>query len=205
MIMPHELRNKVRLLPSKSIVKYDNDMPLFDTISMVLVYANDTDHGQGLMMKAKMKRKITSEMMTTYLPSTLLLMITFATTFFKPYFFEAALTVNLTTMLVMTTIFISKMEGLPSTAYMKMIDLWLILCQLVPFVEVVLFTAKEYTRQDDEGEVLQDRGPGLKHLHTFVGLSRASLVLKFIGKFKTEKMQTKKNRTLISYKSYKLV
>ena len=97
----------------------------------------------------------------------------------------------------MTTIFISKMEGLPSTAYMKMIDIWLILCQLVPFVEVVLFTAKEYTRQDDEGEVLQDRGPGLKHLHTFVVLSRASLVLKFIGKFKTEKMQTKKSRTLI--------
>ena len=154
--------------------------------------------GQGLRMIMRMKRKITSEMMTTYLPSTLLLMITFATTFFKPYFFEAALTVNLTTMLVMTTIFISKMEGLPSTAYMKMIDLWLILCQLVPFVEVVLFTAKEYLRQDDdEGEVLQGRGPGLKHLYTFVGLSRASLVLKFIGKFKTEKMQTKKNRTLI--------
>ena len=149
-------------------------------------------------MIMRMKRKITSEMMTTYLPSTLLLMITFATTFFKPYFFEAALTVNLTTMLVMTIIFISKMEGLPSTAYMEMIDIWLILCQLVPFVEVVLFTAKEYLRQDDdEGEVLQGRGPGLKHLYTFVGLSRASLVLKFIGKFKTEKIQTKKNRTII--------
>ena len=104
---------------------------------------------------------------------------------------------NLTAMLVMTTIFISKMEGLPSTAYMKMIDIWLILCQLVPFVEVVLFTAKEYTRQDDEGEVLQNRGPGLKHLHKSVGFSRASLVLRFIGKFKTEKMQTKKSRTHI--------
>ena len=31
--------------------------------------------------------------------------------FFKPSFFEAALNVNLTTMLVLTTIFISKMEG----------------------------------------------------------------------------------------------
>ena len=45
-----------------------------------------------------------SEIMTTYLPSFLLMMITFATTFFKPFFFEAALSVNLTTMLVMTTI-----------------------------------------------------------------------------------------------------
>ena len=151
MIMPHELRNKVKLVPSKSIVKYDNDMPLFDTISMVLVYANDTDHGQGLMMKAKMKRKITSEMMTTFLPSTLLLMITFATTFFKPYFFEAALTVNLTTMLVMTTIFISKMDGLPPTSAIKMIDIWLIMCQLVPFCEVVLLTAIEYNSGGEQG------------------------------------------------------
>ena len=84
-----------------------------------------------------MKRKITSEMMTTYLPSILLMLITFATTFFKPIYFEAALTVNLTNMLVMTTIFISVMERLPTTSYLKMIDHWLIFCQLVPFTEVI--------------------------------------------------------------------
>ena len=42
-------------------------------------------------------------MMTTYFPTLLLTTITFATTFFKPYFFEAALSVNLTTMLVKTS------------------------------------------------------------------------------------------------------
>ena len=97
-------------------------------------------------MAVFMKRKITSEIMTTYFPSLLLIAITFATTFFKPFFFEAALSVNLTTMLVMTTIFISKMEGLPPT--IKMIDIWLILCQMVPFAEVVLLTAMEYQRED---------------------------------------------------------
>ena len=88
--------------------------------------------------------------MTTYFPSLLLMMITYATTFFKPFFFEAALSVNLTTMLVMTTIFISKMEGLPPTSAIKMIDFWLILCQLVPFVEVVLLTAMEFFRDKEE-------------------------------------------------------
>ena len=96
-----------------------------------------------------MKRKITSEMMTTYFPTLLLTAITFATTFFKSFFFEAALSVNLTTMLVMTTIFISKMEGLPPTSDIKMIDIWLVLCQMVPFVEVVLTTTREYHRKDD--------------------------------------------------------
>merc|ERR1719273_1919867 len=76
-------------------------------------------------------------------------MITYATTFFKPFFFEAALSVNLTTMLVMTTIFISKMEGLPPTSATKMIDYWLILCQLVPFAQVVLLTAMEYLREEE--------------------------------------------------------
>ena len=82
-----------------------------------------------------------------YFPSLLLMLITYATTFFKPFFFEAALSVNLTTMLVMTTIFISKMEGLPLTSDIKMIDIWLIFCQLVPFSEVVLLTAIEYLRE----------------------------------------------------------
>ena len=99
-------------------------------------------------MTLVMKRKITSEMMTTYFPSLLLTAITFATTFFKPFFFEAALSVNLTTMLVMTTIFISKMESLPPTSDIKMIDFWLILCQMVPFAEVILLTAMEYNRED---------------------------------------------------------
>ena len=87
--------------------------------------------------------------------------ITFATTLFKPFFFEAALSVNLTTMLVMTTIFISKMEGLPPTSDIKMIDIWLVLCQMVPFAEVVLLTAMEYNRKDqsDKDGVISEVSP----------------------------------------------
>ena len=103
-------------------------------------------------MTVVLRRKLLSVLMSTYLPSLLLMMITYATTFFKPFFFEAALSVNLTTMLVMTTIFISKMEGLPPTSATKMIDYWLILCQLVPFIQVVLLTAKEYLREEKPEE-----------------------------------------------------
>ena len=34
------------------------------------------------------------------------------------------------------------------TSDIKMIDIWLVLCQMVPFVEVVLLTAMEYQRKD---------------------------------------------------------
>ena len=51
--------------------------------------------------------------------------------------------VNLTIMLVMTTIFTSKIEELPPTSDMKFIDIWLISCLVLPFLEVILRTAIE--------------------------------------------------------------
>ena len=61
---------------------------------------------------------------------------------------------NLTNMLVLTTIFISVMQTLPKTAYVKHIDIWLIFCQLIPFIEVILITAAESLRQgDDNGRI----------------------------------------------------
>ena len=112
------------------------DMTLFRMNSWSLDYKNESAPEEGISMTIVLRRKILSEMMSTFLPSILLLMITFVTTFFKPFFFEAALTVNLTNMLVMTTIFTSVMEKLPLTSYPKMVDVWLIFCQLVPFAEV---------------------------------------------------------------------
>ena len=141
-------KESVVLIPSVVTMEQPLEMTLFSITDYVLGNASVSDPGKGIRMTIKMRRKIMSEMMTTYFPSLLLMMITYATTFFKPFFFEAALSVNLTTMLVMTTIFISKMEGLPPTSATKMIDYWLILCQLVPFAQVVLLTAKEYLREE---------------------------------------------------------
>ena len=142
----------VRLIPDQLFMNQRLNMPIFRITNWQLNTKTLGDHHKGVSMTVVLKRKITSEMMTTYFPSLLLTAITFATTFFKPFFFEAALSVNLTTMLVMTTIFISKMEGLPPTSDIKMIDIWLVLCQMVPFVEVVLLTAMEYQRKDPSEE-----------------------------------------------------
>ena len=150
MIMGSADASDVELIAGNLTMFQNADLNLFFITESRLV--NWTYLTNGVKMEIKLKRKITREMMTTYLPSILLMMITFATTFFKPFFFEAALSVNLTTMLVMTTIFISKMESLPNTSDIKMIDSWLILCQLVPFAQVVLLTAMEYLREEEGQE-----------------------------------------------------
>ena len=136
----------VELIPGELNMKQDLNMAIFYITNWKMDFKT---HGkEGLQISITMRRKLTSELMTTYFPTLLLTAITFATTFFKPFFFEAALSVNLTTMLVMTTIFISKMESLPPTSDIKMIDIWLVLCQMVPFAEVMLLTAMEYNRED---------------------------------------------------------
>ena len=125
----------VSLSPGDIFLDQSRDLTQFSIVDFSL--ENATSPKSGLQMRIRLRRKIMSEMMTTYFPTILLLMITFATTFFKPVYFEAALTVNLTNMLVMTTIFMSVMERLPTTSYLKMIDFWLVFCQLVPFTEVI--------------------------------------------------------------------
>ena len=94
-------------------------------------------------MEIVLKRKITTELLTTFLPTILLLLITFTSILFDKKLFGDSLTVNLTIMLVMTTIVTSKIEELPSTSDTKLIDIWLIGCLLVPFTEVVLRTIME--------------------------------------------------------------
>ena len=93
----------------------------------------------GLEVTLVMQRRIMNELLTSYLPSILVLVIVYATNFFKPFFFEAIVATNLTSQLVLTTLFISVSKSLPPTAYVKMIDIWLIFSQLIPFIEVTKF------------------------------------------------------------------
>ena len=61
-------------------------------------------------MAVKLKRKVAMELLTTYLPPILLLLITFTTIFFD--LLGDVIAVNLTIMLVITTIFTSKKKAL---------------------------------------------------------------------------------------------
>ena len=60
--------------------------------------------------------------------------------------FEAVVTVNLTSLLVLATLFIGVSDSLPKTSEIKMIDVWLIVTLLVPFAEVILHTYIDYHR-----------------------------------------------------------
>ena len=56
-------------------------------------------------------------------------------------------------MLVLVTMFISVSNSLPTTAYVKMVDIWLIFNLIIPFVEVLLHTYIDYHRDDSNREI----------------------------------------------------
>ena len=146
----------VMLLPNKMNMRLSRnnrnqepvELPLFSIIRWELTQRNSDCPKEGIRMIAVLRRKPWREVFTTYLPTILLIMTTYVTTFFKPQFFEAALGANLTTMLMMTTIFMTSLSELTDTAYAKWIDVWLIFSQLVPFTEVILLTLKEACREE---------------------------------------------------------
>ena len=88
----------------------DRDLTMFTITNLTL---NKKASGNIVYMALKLKRKVTTELLTTYVLTILLLLITYTTIFFDKDLFGDAIAVNLTIMLVMTTIFTSKIEELP--------------------------------------------------------------------------------------------
>ncbi len=108
---------------------------------------------QALRVNIVFGRRILATILTTYLPTALLCIVCFSTNYFKAFFFEAIVTVNLTSLLVLTTLFISVFNSLPTTAYVKMIDVWLIFNLFIPFCEVLLHTFIDSLREEEFRDV----------------------------------------------------
>ncbi len=121
----------------KGMLQYDGpvDLSQYFVREMELI-----ETGYSVRVDIVFSRRIFSTMLTTYLPTALICIVCFATNYFKAFFFEATVTVNLTCLLVLTTLFIGVSNTLPATAYVKLIDVWMLMTLTVPLFEVLLHT-----------------------------------------------------------------
>ena len=78
----------------------DKDLTLFTISDLTLAKEGNKNM---VYMAMKLKRKVVTELVTTYLPTILLLLITFSTIFFDKDLFGDAIAVNLTIMPVSYT------------------------------------------------------------------------------------------------------
>ena len=71
----------------------------------------------------------------------------------KKFFFEAQVSVNLTVMLVLTTMFSTINSQLPKTSYIKMSDVWFLFNLMLPFFEVLILVWKDTLRTEKTVEI----------------------------------------------------
>ena len=76
--------------------------------------------------------------------------MSFGTNYYGVDHFDAIVTVNLTGMLVMVTLYQTVNDNLPTTSSIKMIDIWMLFALAIPFMEVILHTAMAWLRQKHE-------------------------------------------------------
>ena len=82
----------------------------------------------------------------TYLPTMSLLIIVESTLFLDYSRLDVAVSLYLSTMLVVHTFYQSISHTVPKTTYLKFVDNWLIFCLLVPFV-IFLTETKRYLEE----------------------------------------------------------
>ena len=93
---------------------------------------------------------------TTFFPTFCLLAIACMTLCIDPQHFQATIALSLTTMLVMQTLQENISDDLPKTAYIKMVDLWLIMGMINPFVVFLVLVVVEMLPNEQGEEEIQE-------------------------------------------------
>ena len=60
--------------------------------------------------------------------------------------------VNVTLLMVLSALFISVLDSMPRTAYVKMIDIWLLFCLTIPLLEIIFHAILDKYRYELELE-----------------------------------------------------
>ena len=125
---------------------------------------------RGIQVDFVFGRRFLNHGLTEFLPPIIICVVSFCTCYFKveqielyllqfdvifSHFqhvdFDASMTVNVTLMLCMVTVFTSMLNSLPKTSSVKMIDVWVVFNLMVPFFEIILQTLLYKLGDDGNG------------------------------------------------------
>ena len=124
------MKDDVNLIPGA--IQYSGPASLVElSVTKVNLISKGPNH---LSVVIELRRKCFFHIVTTYFPTLCLLIIVEVLLFMPEGHFETTITVSLTTMLVMYTLYQSILDTLPQTSYLKLIDIWLIACLTLPFL-----------------------------------------------------------------------
>ena len=88
-------------------------------------------------MTLRMKNLYVYYLTSTYIPSLLLVLISYLTFLFELEDFSNRIMVSLTSLLVLAALFSQISSTLPHTSYLKLIDIWFLICIIIDFTMIV--------------------------------------------------------------------
>ena len=105
------------------------------------------------MIEVELGRDFTSIFTITYLPTILMNIINQATNYLdNAEHLELIITVNITSLMVLSALYISVSNSLPATSDIKHVDIWLLYSLFIPFCFVLLNILIYVTSQAKGGE-----------------------------------------------------
>ena len=144
-----------------------NDPPIIKKVILTqynalqyLEYDNDTLSKIASEVEITLCRKLSYHIVNIYIPTLCLILIAGFTLFVDFSHFEVNVMVALTSMLVTYTLYQSISEYLPSTSYMKMIDIWLFGGLIFPFFIITILVIMDSLVIQEKDEVIDMRKEG---------------------------------------------
>ena len=135
MTLPVDLKDSLVLVPKKLKYSSSQDLSQFYIMNYTMTAL---ENGSAVSVEVILKRIFYYHLTNTYMPAVTLLIIAEITLHFDETKTELAIGLSLTIMLVMYTMYQSISGSLIKTAYLKMIDYWLLFCLLMPFVIFII-------------------------------------------------------------------
>ena len=117
-----------------------------DVMEYTITETKDYKEENKVVFKISLGRSLMSVILTTMLPTIILILVTLSTNYYNKQHFKTIIPVNLTSLLSMVTLYVGMSARLPQTSYLKMIDVWLFFSLFVPFINIILHGYLEFQR-----------------------------------------------------------
>ena len=111
----------------------------------------------GLKVMMSLQRRFHHHLFTTFIPTFCLMLVCQSTLYFNREHFKTTAGVTVTTMLVMYTLYQAVSHKLPPTAYIKMIDVWLIFGLILPFCVFFLLVMIDHLPSPLPGDTIPSK------------------------------------------------
>ncbi|XP_071530487.1 uncharacterized protein [Panulirus ornatus] len=119
-------------------------------------------------VRVPLTRRYGYAILNIYIPSLVLLVVSYVTLFIRPAVFDVRIMSALTVQLVIATLFSQVSGSLPKTSYFKMVDVWLIFCISITFLTIIFHVVVDNILYRTEGATLAHNGLGMHQTKVWV-------------------------------------